>query len=1136
MTSKITYNKLVRDRIPEIIRGDGKTAMYSKLEKGEVRLGALRLKLLEESRELFRAKSVDEFVKEAADVLEVLQSLALEHGVSWQVVDDAMLSRREQRGGFNNGTFLHAVVDTDNANGISQSGPQVVPCLITPNSARSLLDVIQRELANSVSCRIATAFCSRSMLNLLINSFQSFTESGGKLHLLTSIMNNFNKPDDLDHIQAHVPKMELKVFYPGDEDVPARFRTAPPPFHLKCFLFEKRDGQHALIVGSSNLTYAGLVSNHEWNYYSNSEVNLCFGAVDSHTIFEEAQDAFAVYWERDAVPLNPEFLDFYRPLWEHARKAQAALDQELQVPSDHPPEPRQAQREALQELDRRRWLGVEKTAVIAATGLGKTHLAAFDFKQSHLDNILFVVHRENILREAQKTFSWVLSKNEFGIVLTGNTGSENRERAYRSRSNVFATVQTLSRPNVLKLFSHHHFDYIVFDEFHHSEASSCQRILDWFRPQFFLGLTATPERMDGRDVLRFCDYDVAYEARLFDAIDSRWLVPFQYYAIYDGTDYSQIRWTGMGYDEGQLEEQLSCDTRAELIACNLQKYLPAKGKVKALAFCSSKGHARYMSEQLCQRGFNSACLLGENSIEDRELAMRALQDEDDALQVICSVDIFSEGIDIPSVSHVLMLRPTQSFTVFLQQLGRGLRKVPGKEFLVVLDFIGNFRNSYVAPLVLRGFTTPEEYRRNGRPSEFQLPSECTVDADIEVQRVWDEDIKRVLTPKTIRERLADVYGELRKTLEHSPRIMDFFANPDACDPHQFVKTFGNWLRTKEAMDDLADNEKVLLGTPGEIFLQHIEKELSSNKSYKMVVLLVLLKTDPSRTEWTVAEIARGFKEHYLDHMEQMWDYVDMARSDDPVKFALGKVEAKLKAMPLYRLSNAEADHFLFDSNARTFALKRETHTFWKDAGFREMVSDRVLYALKRYFYRKKVDLSEYSFRPQDVLGTRRAAGGVAETRHDDDEPTASIELPFFPNLKIACGAFREGTVAEAETITVENLHGNLDLERHFVVRTQGDSMDGGNTPIRDEDFVLLEFIDPQHAGSLTSGVRAVAVEYRDDKNNLAYALKQISKDPQGRYQLVSWKPGLPAVPVKSEQMFPLARYVRTVKPIDRQSG
>jgi len=198
------------------------------------------------------------------------------------------------------------------------------------------------------------------------------------------------------------------------------------------------------------------------------------------------------------------------------------------------------------------------------------------------------------------------------------------------------------------------------------------------------------------------------------------------------------------------------------------------------------------------------------------------------------------------------------------------------------------------------------------------------------------------------------------------------------------------------------------------------------------------------------------------------------------------------------------------------------------------VWDRVLYALKRYFYRKKVDLSKYSFRPQDVLDARRAAGGVTEIRHDDDEQIPVIELPFFPNLKIACGTFRDGTVDEAETITIENLHGNLAPERHLVVPAQGDSMDGGNTPIRDGDFVLLEFIDPQHAGSLTSGVRAVAVEYQDNKNNLAYALKEIKKDSSGQYRLLSWAPHVPDMPVDPSQMFTLARYLRTVKPAGHQ--
>ncbi len=322
--------------------------------------------------------------------------------------------------------------------------------------------------------------------------------------------------------------------------------------------------------------------------------------------------------------------------------------------------------------------------------------------------------------------------------------------------------------------------------------------------------------------------------------------------------------------------------------------------------------------------------------------------------------IFGEGIDIPSVSHILFLRPTQSFTVFLQQLGRGLRKAPEKDFVVVLDFVGNFRQSYVAPLVLRGYHNVQDYIADkSRHMERKLPELCNVRPDTEVERVWNDEIKRILRKTNRKEALRDLYYEIRENLrDQSPAIMDFYANPAACDPDLFIKTFKGWLRAKKEMDDLGPRERVLLDTPGESFLYHLESDLNPSKSYKMVVLKCLLQrssdTDLSRekTEWTVREIAERFKRYYVDHPEAREDYTDLARSKDPVGYPLKRVESHIKKMPLHYLSNTEDKFFLLDVNADTFKLKPEISPFWRNSFFRSLVDDRVQYVLKRYLYGK----------------------------------------------------------------------------------------------------------------------------------------------------------------------------------------
>ena len=621
-------------------------------------------------------------------------------------------------------------------------------------------------------------------------------------------------------------------------------------------------------------------------------------------------------------------------------------------------EPRPAQIKALSALEDRRAKGINKTTVIAATGLGKTYLAAFDFKQSGMQSLLFIAHRENILINALETFREVTQDPNFGSLLSGN------QKANSASPCLFAMVQTLSQTDTLAQYAETAFDYIVIDEFHHAEASSYQRLLDKFKPKFLLGLTATPERMDGRDVLKICDYDVAFETRLFDAINNRWLVPFQYFAIHDPSDYKSLRWTSRGYIEAELDELLINDTRAELIFNNLIKFLPATGKIKALAFCASKSHAEYMNKQFnhlgAKLGIKSVCLLGKDSIEDRTTAIQQLQDEQHDLQIICSVDIFGEGIDIPAVSHVLFLRPTQSFTVFLQQLGRGLRQLPDKDYLVALDFVGNFKNSYVARLAINGYTSITEYKQQTKNNVPQkpLPNACYISVDIQVQRIWDKEIKHILKPSNKFEALQDMYRDMRGNLEDSPALMDFFANPASHDPSVYIKEKkfgGNWLRVKATMEDLTAYEAGLLNTPAERFLQHIESELSPTKSYKMVVLKTLLGLND--THWPVADIAEGFLQYYLSNQDRLADWDELAKATDPKQFALSKVIRHLITMPLDKMTNTGGEFFTLDKTKQTFSIQAAYEAYWQQPEFKTLLADRVDFALSKYFYRKETGLA-----------------------------------------------------------------------------------------------------------------------------------------------------------------------------------
>ncbi len=287
--------------------------------------------------------------------------------------------------------------------------------------------------------------------------------------------------------------------------------------------------------------------------------------------------------------------------------------------------------------------------------------------------------------------------------------------------------------------------------------------------------------MDGRDVLKLCDYNIAYEVRLLDAVARDWLTPFQYFAVYDKTDYEQIKWSGTRYDENQLTMALNNAARMEVVAKNLQKYLPSRGKIKAVAFCSSVAHAGYAAKQLTEHHqIPAIALTGSHSNQERLKAIGRLQNEHDNLQIICTVDIFNEGIDIPELTHVLLLRPTQSFTVFLQQLGRGLRKAPDKEYLVVIDFVGNFKKVHVAPLALAGYNSTEAFRQTSGTTSLNLilknlPDNCYLNPDIEVQRIWDREIKQLMAPATTEARLKFLYLEIKENLGiDDPSLYSFF--------------------------------------------------------------------------------------------------------------------------------------------------------------------------------------------------------------------------------------------------------------------------------------------------------------------------------------------------------------------------
>jgi len=605
-------------------------------------------------------------------------------------------------------------------------------------------------------------------------------------------------------------------------------------------------------------------------------------------------------------------------------------------------QPNEVQQEAIRELKTLRENGAEKALVVAATGTGKTYLSAFDFGDSEFSNFLFIAHRHKILEQTKASFEKILNKPLNNSILSSHTNYD------FNNDHCFAMVQSLSNDNNLQEFGKKQFDYIIIDEFHHSAGSTYKKILNYFKPKFLLGLTATPERMDNIDIYELCDDNIAYEIRLPEAIDRDFLVPFQYFAIKDPVDYDKIKWNGYDYDEKELEKELSDDTRTEILYNNLTKYLPSYGKIKALIFCSNIGHATYTANELSNKyGFETASITGFDSDDNRRKTINRLIDENDSLKAICAVDVFNEGIDIPEITHVVMLRPTLSVSRYTQQLGRGLRKTSNKDYVTVLDFIGNYKKAYVAPLVLNGLTSVEyikQYPNKKLNLDSNLPSKCFVNADIELKKIWSESFRQIFSANK-EERLKILYFDIRNSLneDKSPCLMDFYhvTNPDI-----FIKYFRNWLSCKKTMNDLSDAEQNFMGSEYESFLTHLEKQLSPQKSYKMIVLKILLSIGGK--SWDIDELAEMFKDYYVNDKILLKDFSLLASSKKPESVSTNRVKSHLLQNPLKYLSNTDNDYFILDTSENTFSVKDKISKAFIDNDMRKFIEDRVEYQLRTY--------------------------------------------------------------------------------------------------------------------------------------------------------------------------------------------
>ncbi len=530
----------------------------------------------------------------------------------------------------------------------------------TNQSEPNFLNRIISSLDRCVSFSWSVSFIKKAGLILLLPHIEKALSRGARGRILTSTYQNFTDIASLEtflELQRRYPHFECRLEDHSFED---------DGFHTKGYLFEYGDSSFESIVGSSNITRFALLKNKEWD----------IGVVSSkeYSFFREILEEFNFLWNK-VEPLTRENVKTYEIALSYAIVSwdmDYSYDKETETLN-----PNFMQRQALKELQSTRNRNINKAMVIAATGSGKTYLAAFDARNFGARRLLFIVHKDTILTQALSTFSKVFGQSR-------TYGLYNGEYREMDKDFIFASNQMLSRH--LELFAPDEFDYIIMDEVHHAAASTYQKIIDYFKPSFLLGLTATPDRMDGEDIYQMFGNNVPFDLRLRDALENHLIVPFHYYGIKDDL----ISYASDGSAEGNrlLVQSLSSSLHCSFISDEIKKHRP-EGKLRCIGFCRNVEHAKHMAMQMMNLGYSTAYLTGSSSLGERIRIFQRLEEENDPLELVFAVDILNEGIDVPSINMVLFLRPTESSTIFIQQLGRGLRKYENKEYLTVLDFIAN---------------------------------------------------------------------------------------------------------------------------------------------------------------------------------------------------------------------------------------------------------------------------------------------------------------------------------------------------------------------------------------------------------------------------------------------------------------
>ncbi|MCH1959930.1 DEAD/DEAH box helicase family protein [Romboutsia hominis] len=814
---------------------------------------------------------------------------------------------------------------------------------------------IQQSIHTASSIDIIVSFLMESGVKLIQKDLETIKNKNIPIRILTGNYLNITQPSALYLIKDIL----------GD-NVDLRFyNDTKRSFHAKAYIFEK-ENEGEIFIGSSNLSRSALTSGIEWNYRIDKKAN--------HDDFKYFKDVFEDLFHNESIIVNDIELEKYSKIWKKP-KIYASINNDKEdinyvyeennkVTSIF--EPRGAQIEALYELKKTRLDGNDKGLVVAATGIGKTYLAAFDSRE--FNRVLFVAHREEILKQAYDSFKNVRTDKCINDTEVYDKVADNIENSLPSNTYnedgynmgffmnsikdndkdiIFASVQSLGKKEYLnkKYFSKDYFDYIVIDEFHHAVSKNYQNIINYFEPKFMLGLTATPDRLDNKDVFSVCDYNTVYEATLKTAIDKGFLVPFRYYGIYDDSiDYNDVEYKNGKYNDKELEKALSINNRANLILNHYKKYKSSR----ALGFCTSKSHAEFMAKYFNENGIPSCAVYsgsdGEYN-EERSIALDRLRKEE--INVIFSVDMFNEGLDIKSIDMVMFLRPTESPTIFLQQLGRGLRKDKNKKYLNVLDFIGNYKKANLVPYLLTGESKTKESSSKLYLQEDDYPEDCIIDFDFRLIDIFERMRKE---SQKIEDMIKEEFYNIKRDLGHRPSRLELFTYMDD-DLYNNIKKkakinpFRDYISFSEKLNELNEDEKIITDTIAYDFIKFIENT-SMSKTYKLPVLLAFYNNGNMKLKVDDEGLYKSFKDFYSKGSNK----VDMLKDKSTSKFETWEQKQYVnlaRKNPVHFLCKSSSEFFYLDGDY--VCLNEELGKYLDNESFIKNIKDAIDFRNKEYY-------------------------------------------------------------------------------------------------------------------------------------------------------------------------------------------